>query len=167
MPEENEKEELDNNEEEESLDNETEKDNQEEEGKKKGLSAILSPEGIIMISIGVLLDLASLICVFLIMVFGIGLVLAKVVYFLGLIIITTWTIIRSGSLPGKDKVKEKIAKGLKDFFKKHWKRIAGKSVPAIGDALPLWTITIYSELTDSKLISIGNLFGKDLFKPSS
>lgn len=122
-------------------------------------NSLLSPEGIVMMIIGITLDFASLICVFLILVFGIGLVLAKIVYLFGLIIISVWMLFRSGTLPEKGKLEEKMKKGLVDFFKKNWKNLAGKAVPAIGDAIPIWTWTVYSELTGKKLFDLDKLLG--------
>jgi len=130
-----------------------------EEKKEPKTGALFSPEGIIMMAVAILLDSASIICVFLILVFGIGFLLAKIVYIFGLIITTVWIFFRSGALPGKEKTGEKIKKGLVDFFKKNWKKLAGKAVPAIGDALPIWTWTIYSELTGQKLLDLDSLFG--------
>lgn len=124
---------------------------------KKG--SLFTPEGVVMMFVGVMLDFASLICVFLILVFGIGLILAKIVYIFGLIIISVWMLFRSGTLPGKGKLGEKMKKGLVDFFKKNWKNLAGKAVPAIGDAIPIWTWTVYSELTGKKLFNLDKLFG--------
>lgn len=116
-----------------------------EETKKE--SNILGVEGVLMLTIGIMLDFACGISVILIFLFGVGLLLAKIVYIVGLIIVTVWTIFRSGSLPGKGKLEEKIKNGLMDFFKKHGKKMAIKVVPVFGDAIPFfWTYTIYSEL---------------------
>ena len=127
-----------------------------EEEEKAG--SLLSAEGIIMMGIAILLDLISMICVVLILVFGVGIVLAKIVYIFGLIVTSVWIFFRSRTLPGKGKLRTKMARGLSDFFKKHWKSLAGKAVPAIGDALPLWTWTVYSELTGHKLLDLGSIF---------
>lgn len=137
-----------------------EKQGEEPKKEEPKTGALFSPEGILMMGIAILLDLASLICVFLILVFGIGFILAKIVYFFGLIIISVWVFFRSGALPGKEKTGEKMKKGLVDFFKKNWKKLAGKAVPAIGDALPIWTWTVYSELTGKKLLNLDGLFGR-------
>lgn len=112
-------------------------------------SRVFSPEGLIMLSFGVLLDSLSIFCVSLIVFFGVGLVLAKIVYFVGLFLVSAWVLIRSqnmaetASIKGKTK---KAGKNLIDFFKRRWKKLGAKFIPAIGDALPLWTWTIYSEL---------------------
>jgi len=111
-------------------------------------SILTSPEGVAMMSIGIILDLLCIICVILIIFFGIGLLLAKIVYIAGLIIIGSWAFFRSGSLPIEGKGKKKIAKGLIGFLKRQWPKLAGKAIPAVGDALPLWTWTVYSELTN-------------------
>lgn len=111
-------------------------------------SNIFSVEGLIMLSIGALLDIASIICVILILLFGIGLLLAKIVYIIGLIIVFSWVLFRSGAgeaMSVKDQTRQ-MRKTLLGFLKRQWKKLAGKLVPAVGDALPLWTWTIYSEL---------------------
>ena len=107
--------------------------------------AILSPEGVMMLFIAALLDFLSIICAILILAFGIGLLLSKVVYVFGFIIIGAWQFFRSGTLPGK-KGKGMAETALKKFFKKHWKKLAAKFIPVIGDIIPFWTITVYSEL---------------------
>lgn len=114
------------------------------EDKEKTTSNIFTPAGVVMLTIGVILDFASIICAILIIAFGVGLLLAKVVYFVGLIITSLWAFARSGSIPIKKGGKEMSP--LTHFFKKQWKKLAAKAVPAIGDALPIWTWTIYSEL---------------------
>ena len=115
------------------------------------MSALLSPEGIFMMSLGGQLDILSIIAAILILVFGTGLLLAKIIYFVGLIFVGLWAFFRSGKLPaGWQKGKGFMAKGLKSLgliLKRQWPKLAGKAIPGIGDALPLWTWTIYSELT--------------------
>lgn len=110
-------------------------------------SALLSPEGILMMSVGGMLDILSIIGAILILAFGIGLLFAKVVYIVGLIIIGSWAFFRSGTLPGEGKMRKKMVRGFTSFLKRQWPKLAGKAVPAVGDALPLWTWTVYSELT--------------------
>ena len=109
-------------------------------------SILTSPEGVVMMSIGIMLDLLCIICVILIIFFGIGLLFAKIVYIAGLIIVGSWAFFRSGSLPIKGK--KETARGLIGFLKRQWPKLAGKAIPAVGDALPLWTWTVYSELTN-------------------
>lgn len=119
---------------------------EETEQETEKMGALFSPEGVLMLSLAIILDGLSLFCVFLILLFGTGLFFAKIVYIFGLIFIGGWAFIRSGTLPGKGKVRKKMVRGLTNFLKRHWKKLAGKLVPAVGDALPLWTWTVYSEL---------------------
>ena len=114
------------------------------------MSALLSPEGILMMSVGGLLDILSIIAAILILAFGVGLLLAKIIYIVGLIFVGTWAFFRSGKLPvgGKGEgLMKKGGKSLLSFLKRQWPKLTGKAIPAIGDALPLWTWTVYSELT--------------------
>jgi hypothetical protein len=110
-------------------------------------SALISVEGISMMLLGGMLDIFSIIGAILIIVFGVGLLFAKIIYIVGLFLVSTWVFVRSGAIAGKGKMRKKIVKGLLNFFKRQWPKLAGKAVPAVGDALPLWTWTIYSELT--------------------
>ena len=114
----------------------------EEEAKRK-LSVLLSPEGVLMMSVGGILDIFSIIGAILILAFGIGLVFAKIVYVVGLIIVGSWAFFRSGSFPAGGK---KGGRTLMRFLMRQWPKLAGKAVPAVGDVLPLWTWTVYSEL---------------------
>lgn len=109
---------------------------QENEGaeEKKEKSSIFSPRGFILISIGLTLDLLCIICVILILAFGVGILLAKIVYIIGMVIFTIL------SLFGKEK------DPVIQFFKKQWKKLAAKAIPVVGDALPIWTITAFSML---------------------
>ncbi len=117
-----------------------------EEATRK-ISALLSPEGILMMSVGGMLDILSIIGAILIIAFGTGLLFAKIVYIVGLIIVGSWAFFRSGTLPGKGKMRKKMVRGLTNFLRRQWPKLAGKAVPAVGDCLPLWTWMVYSELT--------------------
>lgn len=98
-----------------------------------------------MLFVGGILDILSIIGAILILAFGVGLLFAKIVYIVGLIIVGAWAFFRSGTVvTGK-----KGGRALTNFLKRQWPKLTGKVVPAIGDALPLWTWTIYSELTSS------------------
>lgn len=128
------------------------------------LSVLLSPEGILMLSVGGMLDILSIIGAILIIAFGAGLLFAKIVYIVGLIFVGGWAFFRSGKLPAGGNginILDQLFGGFKffdqffkrfgisgRFFKRHWLKLAGKSIPVIGDVLPLWTWTIYSELTN-------------------
>ena len=98
-----------------------------------------------MLIIAGMLDFLSIICGIL-SLFGIGLILSKIVYAFGLVIIGGWQFLRSGTLPGKKKNKGMATALAKKFFKKHWKKLAAKAIPFFGDIIPFWTITVYSEL---------------------
>jgi len=118
----------------------------EDEATRK-LSVLLSPEGVLMMSVGGMLDILSIIGAILIIAFGTGLLFAKIVYIVGFIIVGSWIFFRSGALPGKGKMRKKMVRGLTKFLKRQWPKLAGKAVPVVGDCLPLWTWMIYSELT--------------------
>ncbi len=130
---------------------EVEKEETPEEEATRKISALLSPEGILMMSVGGMLDILSIIGAILIIAFGAGLLFAKIVYIVGLIFVGSWAFFRSGTLPARGKTKGLIGKKggrtLMRFLRRQWPKLAGKAVPAVGDALPLWTWTVYSELT--------------------
>ena len=107
-------------------------------------SALLSPEGILMMSVAGMLDILSIIGAILILAFGAGLLFAKIVYIVGLIIVGIWAFFRSGTLPARGK---RGGRTLMRFLRRQWPKLVGKAVPAVGDVLPLWTWTVYSELT--------------------
>ncbi len=100
---------------------------------KKEKSSFFSPRGFMLISIGAILDFLCLICVVLILAFGVGFLLAKIVYIVGMITFTVFALLDN---KGKSPVVE--------FFKKQWKKLAIKAIPGIGDAVPIWTITAIS-----------------------
>lgn len=127
-----------------------------------------------MLFVGGLLDILSIIGAILILAFGFGLLFAKIVYIVGLIIVGSWAFFRSGKLPTRETGKLPVGgKGINifdllfggfkffgqffkgfgipagRFLKRHWLKLAGKAIPAIGDVLPLWTYTVYSELTSA------------------
>ena len=117
--------------------------------------ALLSPEGVMMLFIAGFLDFLSIVCAILILAFGVGVLLGRIVYVFGLIIISFWQLFRQGSItpnPGEGKggkAKAAMEAVAKKFFKKQWKKLAVKAIPAIGDIIPLWTWTVYSELKSS------------------
>ncbi len=122
----------------------------EEAPKKSKSSILLSPEGVLMMFVGGLLDVLSIIGAILILAFGVGLIFAKIVYIVGLVIVGSWAFFRSGTvITGKKGagLGKKGGKALMSFLKRQWPKLAGKAVPAIGDSLPLWSWTVYSELT--------------------
>lgn len=102
-------------------------------------AGLLSPEGVMMLTIAAILDFFSAIL-------APTIILPKIIYVLGFIIIGGWQFFRSGTLPGKKKDKGIAMALTKKFFKKHWKKLAAKAIPFFGDIIPFWTITVYSEL---------------------
>ncbi len=115
------------------------------EDKEKTADSIFTPGGVVMLAVAALLDFLTMICAILIIVFGVGLILAKIVYFTGLAIISIWTLSRGGALPIKKGGKE--MNPLMVFLKRQWKKLAFRAIPGLGDAIPgmfLWTV--YSEL---------------------
>ncbi|XOB41251.1 MAG: hypothetical protein ACKKMW_00665 [Candidatus Nealsonbacteria bacterium] len=110
-------------------------------------TSLLSPEGILMMSVGMMLDFLSIVCAVLILAAGVGLLLSKIVYVVGFIIVNIWSIFRGGGIQrGKGKMSKQTSKGMGGFLKKYGKNLAVKIIPAIGDIAPLWTFTIYTEL---------------------
>ncbi|GAH79850.1 unnamed protein product, partial [marine sediment metagenome] len=81
----------------------------EDEATRK-ISILLSPEGILMMSVGGMLDILSIIGAILIIAFGAGLLFAKIVYIVGLIFVGSWAFFRSGALPARGKTKGLIGK---------------------------------------------------------
>ena len=111
------------------------------------MGALFSPEGVFLLSLAIILDFLTAVCVVLIWLFGVGLLFAKIVYIIGLIFIGGWVFIRSGFLPGKGKIRKKMLRGLTNFLKRQWKKLAVRAIPGVGDVLPgIWTWTVYSEL---------------------
>ena len=101
---------------------------------KKEKSSIFSPRGFILISIGLLLDFLCIICVILVLAFGVGILLAKIVYVVGTVFFAVLSMFNKEEDP------------LLRFFKKQWKKLAVKAIPVVGDAIPIWTITALSML---------------------
>jgi len=132
--------------EEQSQETVTEEPNKEttQEKKEGGPSSI---EFLVMMSVGLFLDFLTLFCVPFILL-GVGLVVAKIVYSLGLSITTIYAAVKSGTIsPAKAKLGEKIMNPLENFFKEQWKKLAFRAVPGIGDVAPgMWTWIIYGIL---------------------
>lgn len=128
-------------------------------------SNLFTPEGVAMLSLAGLLDLLGIICAILILAFGTGAILKKILDAIGFLIIgLLWPLLRYGTVPeeviekGKEKIKEKITKKrgaakkaaektIGNFFRKHGFKFLGELIPLVGDFLPLWIWTVYSELT--------------------
>ena len=106
--------------------------------------SLLSPEGIIMMSVAVGLDLAGLVDAIPV----IGNILSYFIDFLGIILIGTWTYFRSQSFQATGKATARIGKAAKWAGRLKWLRpllFIGELIPVVG-ALPLWTLLVYFEL---------------------
>jgi len=115
---------------------------------EKEPSQLLSVEGVIMLSIAGMLDLLGYISIALILLFGVGVIMGRIVSICGFIIIGGWQFTRSGKIP---KRKTSPTGGLvekvgKKFFKKHWKKLAAEALPVIGDIWPTFILFVYEEL---------------------
>lgn len=118
------------------------------------ISALVSPEGVAMISIAGILDLVGVICLVLDIFFGVGEILSWLSDGIGIIFIGGWMFFRSGKVVGAPK----RTKGglfsldfLKTIFRGKYKKfltpIIGEVLPFVG-ALPFWSLAVYFELTD-------------------
>lgn len=97
-------------------------------------TGILSPEGFVMMSVAITLDLVSIIP-------GVNVITDAI----GLIVIGSWMFFRAGTIPqgkGSAVAQKTGSKTLRRFT------IAGivEFIPVIS-ILPWWTITVYQELT--------------------
>ena len=126
----------------------------EEEGEREGeeetgtvespeKAGLLSPEGIIMICLALLLDgIGVLLLIVSLVSGGAGEYFSYFVDFVGLILIGAWMFSRSGAIRGP--------KGIKKISAKALKRVGlaflGELIPFIGDIVPCWTIAVYYEL---------------------
>ncbi len=103
---------------------------------------VLSAEGLSMIFAGIVIDSLTFIFSLIGLFTGIGLILAKIIYFLGLAFIWLWSKVRGDSGGGVSKTE---TGKVSNFIKKHFKEIF-KAVPVLGDFYPAFTIIIYSKL---------------------
>ncbi|MBL7156090.1 MAG: hypothetical protein ISS87_00610 [Candidatus Pacebacteria bacterium] len=113
----------------------------EEKTRKRGANAFLSPEGFLMMSIAIMLDLAGL-ALFILSFFGIGIAVSWILDLIGLIFIGGWMFMRSG----KAKATKKAAKIGKKAFKKLGIGFIGEIIPFFGDIAFCWTIIVFLEL---------------------
>ena len=115
-------------------------ENAEEEIKDEnigGAGNLLSPEGVVMLSVAVTIDLISLIPV-----------VNIVSDIIGMIIIGSWMFFRSGTAPGRPQRpgKPKIpAKGGGKILRRFITVGIIEAIPIVS-ILPWWTITVYNEL---------------------
>ena len=75
---------------------------------------------------------------------GIGLILSKFIYTLGLMFIGLWRKIRGDSAPKKEGAIKKEAKN----FLKRYTGIIVKAVPILGSIYPAFIIMVYNELKE-------------------
>lgn len=120
-----------------------------QENKNPG-GTLLSPEGVMMLFIAGMFDLAGWICIILVAALGIGVLIGQIVNVLGFIVIGVWIFFRSGSMPTK-KPEPGEGKGMtqgliKKFLKKQWKKLVVEICPILGDIYPGFTLMVYSEL---------------------
>jgi len=123
----------------------------EETNNPKG--ALFSPEGIMMLFIAGLFDVAGWISIILVAAFGIGVLLGQIVNAFGFTVIGMWIFFRSGSMSIKNPKSGKergAAQGLvKKFLKKQWKKLLVEICPVLGDIYPGFILMVYSELKSS------------------
>lgn len=143
MPEESEKEITDSQETAEETP-ETPEEETLEEPTGGGIGALFGPEGVVMMSIAVILDLVGII----ILCFGLD--DFGVTDAIGIIFISPWMFLRSSTLAVPGKMQQRTQKGLAKLFRGKWKKfltpIIGEIIPYVG-ALPCWTLAVYYEIT--------------------
>jgi len=106
------------------------------------LGNLLSPEGIIIMTIAVLLDLAGLICLILSFL-GVGVPASWILDLVGFLIIGCWIFFRSGTISTTKKAAGLLQKSLKKFGL----AFLGELIPFFGDFAFCWTLVVYLELT--------------------
>lgn len=100
-----------------------------------GQNAFLSPEGVLMMTIAIILDLVGLMMLILSFV-GVGIPFSFILDAIGIIFIGGWVLFfRSG--------KGVITKGA---AKRLGLGTLGELIPFVGDLLPCWTLIVYFEL---------------------
>jgi len=121
----------------------------EDEATRK-FSALVSPEGVAMISIAGILDLVGVICLVLNIFFGVGEILSWISDGVGIIFISGWMLFRSRRVEVPERVKRRTERGLRKLFRGKWKKfltpILGEVAPLVG-AFPFWSLAVYYELT--------------------
>ena len=126
---------------EEGAEEETEK----EPADTEKMGAFLSPEGILMMGLAILIDMAGLFSLVLIWLFGVGFIISTIFDVAGLVLIGGWMLLRSGQITA--------TKGAKKAFGKLLKRgglsFIGESIPIFGDIAPCWTLAVYFELKNT------------------
>ena len=125
----------------------------EDVGTKK-FTAIISPEGVAMLSLAGILDIIGIICCIFDIFFGVGEIPSWISDGVGIIFISSWMWFRSGRVVIPERAKERADRGLtrvlrklfRGKFKKFLTPIIGEVAPVVG-VLPFWTLCVYYELT--------------------
>ena len=107
-----------------------------------GTARVITPEGLIMLTLGAGLDGAGLALIALDAAFGIGLAFGPVITLAGYATIGIWQMSRG---MGSDKGGKLLSDNLLRFLKKQGWKMGLEAVPFL-DALPMFTSMIYSEL---------------------
>ena len=111
-----------------------------------GAMNVLGPEGFVMMSVAIVIDLIGIIIV------CFGLDDFGITDIIGIIFIGSWMFFRSGTMPERKTPAKKSGGGEKTAARNTLRRFGltglAELVPYLG-ALPWWTITVYKELTES------------------
>ena len=132
------------------------------------MSGLTSPEGVVMVSLAVMLDILGILCLILWLAFGIGGILSYIPDMIGIFFFGFWMLMRSqenktykearGEVAGEVAEHHRKVQTAKKAFKKGAKRASksglkffaamiGELIPLLG-ALPFWTIFVVSELKE-------------------
>ena len=130
------------------------------------MSGLTSPEGVVMVSLAIMLDIIGIICLILDLVFGIGEILSFIPDIIGIFFFGFWIFMKSQEdktyKQARTEITSEVAEhhrevqAAKKAFKKGAKRASkrgikffaamlGELIPFLG-ALPFWTIFVVSEL---------------------
>lgn len=107
-----------------------------------GILVFFGPEGVIMMTVAIALDLVGLI----LLIFGLDDFFITDI--LGIFFIGGWILFRSGTMKVTKKAGAKMAKAAKWAKRVRWLRpllIFAEFIPYVG-ALPCWILLVYSEL---------------------
>ncbi len=120
---------------------EDEEEAPEEKTAETKIGSLLTPEGILMMFLAIVIDLFGLV-LFILSFLGVGVILSGVSDVLGLLFIGSWMFSRSGNIT--------VTKGAKKLTTKLFKRLGlsflGELIPFFGDIAPCWTLAVYFEL---------------------
>lgn len=105
--------------------------------------SLFSPEGILMLSIAVLLDGLGFCCLIL-SFFGIGIPISGVLDGIGLLTIGGWMFLRTGRIGATRKVTRTFGR----LFKRLGLAFIGEAIPFFGDIAFCWTLLVYFELKE-------------------